>query len=472
GKRAEAYQAYQELISDFAEAFEGMRRLAPDALTLAQDLIAATYYSDALEVLRDPALRDDPRYKAVRAQALFSLGRYDEAQEAYQNWLATSPEDTTARMGLARSLGRLGRLEEALEIYRDLDTAESRLAQAEILESRGEIEEALALYRDLPYPVAWWRAASILEREGRAQEALPFYARLGSAPIGLSDDAAYRLYVLARRLDDREMQSQAVSLLQDATSSFFPLLLGDGSFLAPVASAPARAGDAILAKVRALEILGLDELARRELRMAARFNYSAGIDLSMAQALAQRGRVQDAQQIAEQSLRELDPAPLAFWRLAYPKAYRREVEEAAQEFGLDPLLVWAVMRQESRYNPEAVSRSYAQGLMQLIPSTRDMIARQLGMRLRPFDVFNPRINVRLGAYYLRFVLDQFEGDVDYAVAAYNGGPGNVARWLEDPLVVTKEDFYRWMDLSETREFVQKVMFNYRVYQWLEVMQAS
>jgi soluble lytic murein transglycosylase len=375
-------------------------------------------------------------------------------------------------MGLARTLGRLGRLAEALEIYQGIDSADIRLAQAEILESLGETEEAIDLYRDLPYPVAWWRAASILEREGRTEEALPFYAQLGASATPLSDDAAYRLYVLARRLEDREMESQAVSLLEDLTSSYFQLILGDGSFQAPTAHEPARAGDAILAKARALDILGLEELARRELLMAARFNHSAAIDLSMAQALGERGLIQDAQRIAEGSLQELDPAPLAFWRLAYPKAYPEEVEEAAEEFALDPLLVWAVMRQESRYNPEAVSRSYAQGLMQIIPSTRDWIAGQMGLRLRPTDIFNPAINVRLGAYYLRAVLDQFDGDIEYAVAAYNGGPGNVERWLGDRLVLNREDFYRWIDSSETREFVQKVMFNYRVYQWLEVMEVT
>jgi len=460
GEVEEAYQEYKGLLSDHPVAFEDMRRLATDPLVLAADLNAALYFSDALESLR---LIDEPN--SLRARALEGLGRYEEAKGEYQAWLEGNPEDGEARLGLARTLARLGYVEEALEEYRKVESSESLLAQAELLEAL-DPEEALEIYRDLPYPYGWWRGATLLEEEGRLAEALPLYSRLARSATTLADDAAYRIYLLAQRVGDPEALDEASALLKELEPTYFALLAqsqGFSSVVAPLLSD----GAPILEKVKALELLGLKRLARRELLFAARFGDSPALELAMAQALSERGFLRDAQRIAVKALRTLDAAPLALWRLAYPKPYLQEVEEAAQEFGLDPLLLYAIMREESRYDPEAVSRAYAQGLMQIIPSTRDWIAEQLKIEIDPTEIFDPSVNIRLGAWYLRHLLDYFEEDLHCAVAGYNGGPGNVNKWKENPLVQEKADFLRWIGFGETREYLPKVLLSYEVYRWLE-----
>ncbi|HAL61910.1 MAG TPA: hypothetical protein DCP08_05815, partial [Chloroflexi bacterium] len=231
-------------------------------------------------------------------------------------------------------------------------------------------------------------------------------------------------------------------------------------------------GETILEKVKALELLGLKRLARRELLFAARFGESPAMKLTMAEALMERGHLSQAQAIATETVKSLDAAPFSLWRLAYPKPYEQEVKAATQEWGVDPLLIYAIMREESRYDPEAISRAYAQGLMQIIPSTRDWIAEQLKIEIDPTEIFDPGMNIRLGAWYLRHLVDYFEGDLDYAVAGYNGGPGNVNKWKENPLVQEKADFFRWIGLSETREYVPKVLLSYEVYRWLEQVEGD
>jgi soluble lytic murein transglycosylase len=115
------------------------------------------------------------------------------------------------------------------------------------------------------------------------------------------------------------------------------------------------AGGAVLTKTTALESLGLEDLAHMELVLAARFRRVPEVDLAMAEALASRGHVVEAQAIAAEYMEDRPRAPLAFWQLSYARPYSATVRAAAEEFDLDPLLIWAIMRQESRFDPQALS---------------------------------------------------------------------------------------------------------------------
>jgi soluble lytic murein transglycosylase len=174
----------------------------------------------------------------------------------------------------------------------------------------------------------------------------------------------------------------------------------------------------------------------------------------------------EVQPVAESLVAGATSAPLALWRLAYPMAYSAEVQSAANEFGVDPLLVLAVMREESRYKPLAISRSNAQGLMQLMPNTRDWIASKLGVSVGAVSAFDPKTNIRFGTWYLSYLLRYFDNDVELALAGYNGGPGNVDKWQKLPLVKERSDLLRFIPYYETREYIQRVMSSYFVYQQL------
>jgi len=475
GRREEAYAAFREIFRRFPdEARPALVPLAANPLTLATDLLAFGFPDDVLAVLPGPM--DSPKILALRAAALMALGRTEEALATYEAWLAIAPDSVDARLGKAGALSRLGRSEEALALYAALPATGAQLARGEILEGLGRRAEALEVYLHLSDLVAWWRAAGILEGLGRRSEAVPLYEQVARSSLVLGDDAAYRLWVLAKRLGDTSRADVAREMLEGFWPNYYTLLVRDTGFRGDIAPGPATPAEArlVVERAHALDRLGYPEWAISELVYAARATDDPAMDLVFGQALYERGAYREANRIGVAILSRKDSSlwTLAAWRLVYPKAYPQAVDTAAREFGVDPLLIWSVMRQESSFYPEAVSVSYAQGLMQVIPSTRDLIARALGTSAGPESMFDPGTSIRFGAYYLGEMVRRFGGDVEYAVAAYNGGPTTVQRTLDYPMVRDRNDFYRWLAKAQSREFVNRVMLNYAVYQWLERVEVT
>ena len=464
GDQDGAYAEYHSVLGDRPDAFTGMRRTGQDPLEVAEDLINATWFSDALENLR---VVDDPAAVPLRGRALSGLGRYQEAEQAFRDWLEENPDDAAIKMALAGVLERLDQTEDALTLYEEVDTLDSKLARAGLLEEE-EPEEALEIYTEVPYPVAWWSATAILEQQDRLTETLPLYTRIARSSAYLADDAAYRLGVLAERLGDEEAEEQSEALLESYGLNWLALRARDQEAIQlPTAPPLAEGGEDILEKVEALESLGLEDMARLELELAAASRRTPEDDLAMAQALADRGATEEAESIASEYANRYDGrAPLAFWRLSYPRPYSQTVESAATTYDLDPLLVWSVMRQESRFDAEAMSYVGARGLMQVMPSTQEWIAEQLGEEITPGEAFTPEASVRMGCWFLRFVLDYYDEDLELAVAAYNGGAGSVDSWLSDPMVSDRDDWLRWIGFGETREYLEHVSLNYQVYKAL------
>jgi soluble lytic murein transglycosylase len=154
------------------------------------------------------------------------------------------------------------------------------------------------------------------------------------------------------------------------------------------------------------------------------------------------------------------------YELAYQKPYGEYVLQAAAEFDMDPYLIWALMREESRYQKDAISKVGALGLMQIMPSTGKQIASKLKAVFNEDNLLQPEVNIRFGTYYLGSLLKSFSGDKDKAMAAYNGGSGNVKRWAKSKLGTKKEDFPTAISFLETREYVTKVMNSYYIYKHL------
>jgi len=143
--------------------------------------------------------------------------------------------------------------------------------------------------------------------------------------------------------------------------------------------------------------------------------------------------------------------------VAYPTPYREFVEEAHKTFGVDKNLIWAVMRQESLFDPWAISPSGAKGLMQLM----DYTAREVSQRYRiPNRVFSPRENILLGTAYLKEMIELWNGDWIRALASYNAGPSRVRGFIQhaDPYV-----FIETIPIRETRNYVKRVLENYYIY---------
>jgi len=139
--------------------------------------------------------------------------------------------------------------------------------------------------------------------------------------------------------------------------------------------------------------------------------------------------------------------PDFYARIRYPLRYTTILRAHARNYDLDPALLAAVIYQESRFRPDARSRSGAIGLMQLLPDTaRGIAIRTGGTRFQTSDLYNPELNVRYGCWYLRHLLDRYE-DEEVALAAYNAGQANVDRWRREGVGI---------QFAETRHYVKRV----------------
>jgi soluble lytic murein transglycosylase len=146
--------------------------------------------------------------------------------------------------------------------------------------------------------------------------------------------------------------------------------------------------------------------------------------------------------------------PPWYERIRYPLQYEAIVRGHARNYRLDPALLAAVIYEESRFRSGARSSSGAVGLMQLLPATAEGIAiRTGGTAFRVDDLYNPEINVRYGAWYLRHLLDKY-GDEQTALAAYNAGQDNVDRWRREGVGI---------QFPETRAYVSRVEHAKQVY---------
>ncbi len=145
----------------------------------------------------------------------------------------------------------------------------------------------------------------------------------------------------------------------------------------------------------------------------------------------------------------------------YPLQYEDYITQYSEESGVDPYLVCAMIKAESSFRPGAVSGDGAVGLMQLMPSTAQEVADKLGVEDFTEDMLkDPEVNIRFGCYHLSYLIDYFDGNQDYAIAAYNAGMGNVREWVKtDPSL--KEIPY-----PETENYLKKVKAYYEIYQGL------
>ncbi len=140
----------------------------------------------------------------------------------------------------------------------------------------------------------------------------------------------------------------------------------------------------------------------------------------------------------------------------YPIKYEYFVEEYSQEYDVDKYLVYSVIRTESRYDRYAVSSAGAKGLMQLTDETGEHCAKRLKIENYTNDaLFDPETNIKLGCYYLSVLIDKYE-DTNTALAAYNGGPGNVDSWLNDKNYTDEAGSLINIPFKETKNYVVRV----------------
>lgn len=152
-----------------------------------------------------------------------------------------------------------------------------------------------------------------------------------------------------------------------------------------------------------------------------------------------------------------------FWRIFYPYPYRESILNHAQEFSIPSNLVVAVARVESKFRPNVVSPRGAKGLMQLMPETAEWIAGQLNIEYSEENLFDPDYNIRLGCWYLAYLLHDFQGNLPAALAAYNSGKSRVEQWLNDNTWDGTLENISQIPYKETREFIARVTHDLKMY---------
>lgn len=159
------------------------------------------------------------------------------------------------------------------------------------------------------------------------------------------------------------------------------------------------------------------------------------------------------------------PEKTELWELAYPLLHAKQIAKEGPRKRVDPFLIQALIREESRYNAGAISSSNALGLMQLLPGTAYGVAKRLGIPLKSReDIHDPTTNITLGTDYLSYVHHRFNGNSLFAVASYNGGPNAVAKWSKN-MPPDTDTFVENIPYRETRDYVRKVFasyWNYRI----------
>jgi soluble lytic murein transglycosylase len=228
-----------------------------------------------------------------------------------------------------------------------------------------------------------------------------------------------------------------------------------------------------LAKARLLANAGMNEYIPREI--AADPDSGSWSALAEAQIYASFGETYRAMRALKRALpyaatASINSIPLVYWRILFPEPYWETIKAESTKNNLDPYLVASLIRQESEFNPSAVSYANAWGLMQLEPSVGRAMAREEGMtHFETFQLLDPETNIRLGTRYLRHMLDHFGGVQEYALAAYNAGDSRVVDWEAAGPYHGMDEFIESIPFTQTREYVEAILRNIETYRAIDTV---
>jgi soluble lytic murein transglycosylase len=218
---------------------------------------------------------------------------------------------------------------------------------------------------------------------------------------------------------------------------------------------------------------GLFDWAEMELRYGARTGAQAPIlAVALAEATASKGdhgkSIRQIKGLAPGYLSmPLESAPESFWKLCFPLAYSETLKKYSRQRELDVNFLGALIRQESEFDTRAISRAKAYGLTQVLPATGRELAPKLGISgFRTASLYDPEINVNMGTYYLRMLIDGLGGHTEAALAAYNAGQSRAKLWLTWGDFSEPAEFVETIPFTETRTYVQTVLRNADIYKQL------
>jgi soluble lytic murein transglycosylase len=496
-------------------------QLAPPGLNERRaraDLLArGRRFSDAANdyrgLLEEVSSSERPAVQLAMGVALRRAGQNREARLALESVPSSSPDTNAERLfnlgevaratdddeGFLRSLGELRQtaptslwLEQALisagNIYllrRDYDKAidcyrESQqrfpnggrasyahwkvawlsLRQGRNEEAKSGLEQQIGLYPASPeVPAALYWRGRLAEEDGEPSKARAYYQKLSQR---------FQNYYYG------QLARQQLKKIKDESDPVHYALLDRVPPInanAKVTADEPPTDNLRVQKAHLFENGALPDFAVRELQAAASEEQGNWATAETARVYQDAGRYDMAIEVLKRAVPnyfalDLPSLPESYWEALFPKPYWTEVKRFSSANTLDPYLVTSLIRQESEFNPNAVSRANAVGLMQLLPKVGKTIAKQ--QKLRHFsttELFMPAVNLQLGTRYFHELVDKF-GALEYALAAYNAGSDRVEDWLGQGKYRDPQEFAESIPFTETREYVQAILRNASVYRQL------
>jgi len=155
------------------------------------------------------------------------------------------------------------------------------------------------------------------------------------------------------------------------------------------------------------------------------------------------------------------------YKLIYPIDYSEYVEKYTDEYDVDKLLIYSIIKAESNFNPEAKSQSDAIGLMQVVEATAVETAKELGHDdISEDNLYEPELNIQIGVKYFTKLLNLYDDNMNLAIIAYNAGIGNVDKWIENKTIKEDGSDLENIPYTETRNYVKKILRDYEIYKKL------
>ena len=463
------YAGAKAAATELSERHDGVEptailRVLADALYgLGQTERALAVLREIAERYPDSAAAPDAAFR--RASILWNRDRDSEALYAFEDFRRRYPQDERAAEALY-AIGRIhqqaGRGTAAITSYRELATgypsskfageAEWRIGWIQYqLRNWSAAATTFGQLRDrdqLRDEATYWQARA-LERAGRSGTARQLYRAI----VQRNPDGYYALWA-QRRLGEES----AAALLHDTATVVVPSPLA-------VPSPPEVSDTFHLARAEELKAAGVNALARKELAATERaYDSDMAVQRYLVRVYPSVGAHNAALRLARRLGSQADLSPSEEQQLRYPLAFWETVRRVADAQGVDPLLVVAIIRQESMFDPAARSSANARGLMQLLPSTADAVAATTDPPIDDTNLNDPDVNIELGTRYLRTLLTRFGADPFKAIAAYNGGENAMAKWQRQFADLSPDEFVESITYRETRDYVKKVVANYCAYQ--------
>ena len=484
----------------------------------ADMLVHAKRYSEAVEayrgLLREATTTDKPEIQLALAESLHHSGQSREAKQLLDSVPVNTPEVAAQRLfdigemqratndddGFLRTLGDL---RQAAPTSPWLESA--LLSAANIYLLRRDYDKTIDSFRELEqrFPngprahYAHWKAAWLTLRQGRNAEAKTgFEQQIALYPD--SNEVPAALYWRARLAEEDGDAAMASAFYQKISERYLnyyygPLArerrsklnvpAGDPPHYAildrvpAIGAMPAVNNSTVpednlrVEKAHLLENGGLLDFALRELKAAADEEKGSWLPAETARVYEDAGRYDLAVETLKRAIPnyfalDLSALPRSNWEALFPRPYWPDLKRFSSANGLDPYMVASLIRQESEFNPNAVSNKNALGLMQLLPKVGKGMAKEEKLRhFSPTQLFTPAVNLQLGTRYFRSMVDQF-GGFEYALAAYDAGDYRVRDWQAEAKYRDVQEFVESIPFTETREYVQAIMRNANMYRQL------